>query len=160
MNRTLQYEIEGGRQAAVTHEVADVKFPMLSVSKMVEHGATVVYGPWGSFSVHDPDGIIQRAVMDSQLAQEKVDFIKKAGVYWLPGRLSSNSTVSNGHVDHLCPLGVDSPDPQATADAEGDMVVRTKRVPVEPSAEEVLKHNLTHLPPRSWCPHCVNGHGI
>ena len=27
--------------------------------------------------------------------------------------------------------------------------------PVEPSLEEVARHNLTHLPYRSWCPHCV-----
>ena len=28
-----------------------------------------------------------------------------------------------------------------------------------PSAEEVGTHNLTHLPYRSWCPHCVRGKG-
>ena len=26
-----------------------------------------------------------------------------------------------------------------------------------PSKEEVRIHNLTHLPYRSWCPHCVRG---
>ena len=91
MNRTLQYEIEGGRQIAVTHEVADVRFPMLSVPKMVENDTTVVYSPWGSFSVRDTEGIIRQAVMGSKLAEQKVDFVKKAGVYWLPGKLSSSS---------------------------------------------------------------------
>ena len=28
---------------------------------------------------------------------------------------------------------------------------------VRPSKEEVELHNLTHLPYRSWCPHCVRG---
>ena len=31
--------------------------------------------------------------------------------------------------------------------------------PKLPSAEEVETHNLTHLPYRSWCPHCVRGKG-
>ena len=26
-----------------------------------------------------------------------------------------------------------------------------------PTRREVLEHNLTHLPPRPWCPHCVKG---
>ena len=28
-----------------------------------------------------------------------------------------------------------------------------------PSQEEVEKHNLTHLPYRNWCPHCLKGRG-
>ena len=31
--------------------------------------------------------------------------------------------------------------------------------PKLPCAEEVETHNLTHLPYRSWCPHCVRGKG-
>ena len=39
------------------------------------------------------------------------------------------------------------------------------RVPVKaadlklPISEELDTHNLTHLPYRSWCPHCVRGKG-
>ena len=29
--------------------------------------------------------------------------------------------------------------------------------PTQPSREEVEKHMATHLPYRSWCPHCVRG---
>ncbi len=29
----------------------------------------------------------------------------------------------------------------------------------EPTREEVEAHNLTHIPFRSWCPHCVRGRG-
>ena len=28
-----------------------------------------------------------------------------------------------------------------------------------PSQEEVERHNLTHLPFRNWCPHCMKGRG-
>ena len=31
--------------------------------------------------------------------------------------------------------------------------------PEEPSAEERREHELTHLPYRSWCKHCVGGRG-
>ena len=31
--------------------------------------------------------------------------------------------------------------------------------PKLPSAEEVAEHELTHLPYRSWCSHCVRGQG-
>ena len=30
-------------------------------------------------------------------------------------------------------------------------------IDVRPSKEEVELHNKTHLPYRSWCPHCVRG---
>ena len=39
------------------------------------------------------------------------------------------------------------------------------RVPVRiadprlPSADEIEQHNMTHLPYRSWCPHCIRGKG-
>ena len=36
---------------------------------------------------------------------------------------------------------------------------RAPQDPVQPTRCEVIEHNLTHLPYRSWCPHCVNGHG-
>ena len=31
------------------------------------------------------------------------------------------------------------------------------KIPIKPSQEEVDSHMLTHLPFRSWCPHCVRG---
>jgi hypothetical protein len=29
--------------------------------------------------------------------------------------------------------------------------------PFQPTAQEVAEHNLTHLPFRNWCPHCIMG---
>ena len=43
-------------------------------------------------------------------------------------------------------------------DADGEDVVQPARgmpMPKLPSDAEVAAHNLTHLPYRSWCPHCV-----
>ena len=30
-----------------------------------------------------------------------------------------------------------------------------RRTPTEPTKQDILEHNLTHLPFRSWCPCCV-----
>ena len=35
-----------------------------------------------------------------------------------------------------------------------------QKIPQMPSKEEVDKHNLTHIPFRSWCPHCVRGKSV
>ena len=42
---------------------------------------------------------------------------------------------------------------------EGEEAERPKYVKYDPrpSKEEVEEHNLTHLPYRNWCPHCVRG---
>ena len=41
----------------------------------------------------------------------------------------------------------------------GDEAVKAKTVRYDPrpSELEVEEHNITHLPYRSWCPHCVRG---
>ena len=45
------------------------------------------------------------------------------------------------------------------SEGEGEEQRRVKRVidPLLPSSSEVADHQLTHLPFRNWCPHCVNG---
>ena len=35
--------------------------------------------------------------------------------------------------------------------------VRAIPSPSPPSRQEALEHNCTHIPFRSWCPHCVRG---
>ena len=47
-------------------------------------------------------------------------------------------------------------------DGEGEAGVRTmvrKTDPKAPTAEERKEHELTHLPFRSWCRHCIRGRG-
>ena len=36
----------------------------------------------------------------------------------------------------------------------------TVRGPFQPTQKEVEEHELTHLPPRDWCPWCVRGRGL
>ena len=37
--------------------------------------------------------------------------------------------------------------------------VNARRSPKEPTELERLRHEATHVPYRSWCQHCVRGHG-
>ncbi len=41
----------------------------------------------------------------------------------------------------------------------GTREVKKVQDPKEPSKEEKLEHEMTHLPYRSWCRHCVRGRG-
>ena len=43
---------------------------------------------------------------------------------------------------------------------EEGVAARLQKVQEMPSEEEVERHNLNHIPFRSWCPHCVAGKGI
>ena len=63
------------------------------------------------------------------------------------------------------PIRIEQP-AAAKADAEAEDVIdvddgveaqmpRGIPSPPEPSAAEVARHNLTHFPYRSWCPHCL-----
>ncbi len=37
-----------------------------------------------------------------------------------------------------------------------------KRVkePLAPTEEEMKEHNITHIPFRAWCKHCINGRAV
>ena len=48
---------------------------------------------------------------------------------------------------------------EAPVAEQGAVALRPLPTPVEPSSEEIAAHMLTHLPYRSWCPHCVRGKG-
>ena len=66
-------------------------------------------------------------------------------------------TVGDAHIPAM-PGQSFSPDHGDVLDAQGDDVVQPALClpcPVTPSAREVEIHNLTHMPYRSWCRHCV-----
>ena len=43
---------------------------------------------------------------------------------------------------------------------EEEVEVKGRRAPKGPSKQEREEHELTHMPYRSWCKHCVRGRGI
>ena len=58
--------------------------------------------------------------------------------------------------------GVDGEEEITIEDEEvlpGERTVKKLMNPLLPSAREVEEHNISHLPFRNWCPHCVKGRG-
>ena len=53
-------------------------------------------------------------------------------------------------------MGAEAPERQGPGEEIG---LRGLLDPRLPSEEEVAHHNLTHVPYRNWCPHCVKGRG-
>ena len=43
---------------------------------------------------------------------------------------------------------------------EEEQPKKTRRIPTQPSKAEIERHNKTHIPFRSWCPHCVRGRAM
>ena len=56
--------------------------------------------------------------------------------------------------DVLCTLDADH---DREMEIQDDGKIKRVRVPNMPSQEEVDAHMVSHVPCRSWCPHCVAG---
>ena len=95
---------------------------------------------------------------------------KHRGVYWLPC-----SATEHTDGEPLCPnpraarLAVEAPpisvpDPDATPmqleESEETRRPKYRALPANVSKEEFDAHQLTHLPFRSWCDHCVRGKAV
>ena len=59
----------------------------------------------------------------------------------------------------VSPKSTSNEDDECGACGEG-MGAKMQKVNELPSSEEVEVHNLSHVPYRSWCPHCVKGKGV
>ena len=63
-----------------------------------------------------------------------------------------------GSSGDAAPIDVDEGEAEEVAE-HGRRQVAKMNSPKLPSRAEVEAHNLTHLPFRSWCRHCVRGRG-
>ncbi len=78
-----------------------------------------------------------------------------------PGASSSNS-VSNTANDKEDSDGGQGTMGEQNGDGESENETAKVKIITNPSAptqEEIDKHNILHLPYRTWCPHCVRGKG-
>eukprot|EP00971_Amphidinium_carterae_P209657 4159003-Amphidinium_carterae.1 len=65
------------------------------------------------------------------------------------------ATVKSGSGEPLMALPLAQGIPVVEPESAEAWTAKPLAVPVRPSKAEVEAHNLTHLPYRSWCPHCV-----
>ena len=156
-------------------ESKDVSFPVISMSEASSKGTWLVIGPNTQCLVPKDQGWkLEEALKQS----EKVPLLKEKGVYWLEAQQGTpNATPENmiaapaareiraedaddsalpaqEDAEPLgdAPLGED-PEPEG----ERGKKARHKKVPPSVSAEVRAEHDLTHLPFRSWCEHCIKG---
>ena len=86
----------------------------------------------------------------NELTGNKIEFDRAGGVYRL--KADASTKTKNG-VKVLMGFEQDAEDGTEGQDA------RSGIIPVLPSDAEVDQHELTHLPSRSWCRHCVRAKG-
>ncbi len=66
----------------------------------------------------------------------------------------------------MCPLPDVSFDEAETKAEDGalpqqlDRRARAKTLPTEPTEADRLQHDLTRIPPKNWCKHCVGALGM
>ena len=89
----------------------------------------------------------------NEFTGNRIEFERLGGVYRLRADTSAKTKSGTGGVKVL--MGFE----QDTASAVEAQPVRPGNVPVLPSESEVEKHELTHLPFRNWCRHCVRAEG-
>ena len=63
----------------------------------------------------------------------------------------------NGEELIECPVATTH---EGDAEEFGSLKPKTLPTPYTPSKQERLEHELTHVPFRSWCPHCVGGKAV
>eukprot|EP00929_Paragymnodinium_shiwhaense_P111971 TRINITY_DN8021_c0_g1_i4.p1 TRINITY_DN8021_c0_g1~~TRINITY_DN8021_c0_g1_i4.p1 ORF type:complete len:1618 (+),score=271.11 TRINITY_DN8021_c0_g1_i4:701-5554(+) len=169
-----------GRPFQVRYNEGSVKFPIVSVSEAADQGNWFVFGPGTQAMLSGADGervreAVQRGTAPVALAREK-------GVYWLDcvagdrgdadllcavkpaakvveammltdaGRESSGAASSG-----VVPAAQGAENPISMASSEESRRVRAKKIPPTVSEQEFQLHQISHLPFRSWCDHCVRG---
>ena len=78
------------------------------------------------------------------------------------GREASSDVRPRGGRERRCELGGVDDEVEMEAEPEVEAGVRRPAKmsdPKEPSAEERTEHDMSHLPFRNWCRHCVRGRG-
>ena len=161
------FDLRDGRKFQVRYNEADVSFPIVSIGEASHQGKWFVFGPGCQAMLPGSSGeYLRTCVKDPNAAKLE----KHRGVYWLPCSATE-------HTDGvpLCPnpraarLAVEAPpisvpDPDATPmqleESEETRRPKHRALPANVSKEEFDVHQLTHLPFRSWCDHCVKGKAV
>ena len=109
---------------------------IISVGQVCDTGNIITFSSTGGTILNDFTG-------------NRIDFERAGGVYRLIADTRAKMKSGTGGVKVL--MGFE----QDTADAAAAQPGRPGHVPVLPSEGEVEQHELTHLPFRNWCRHCV-----
>ena len=161
------FGLRDGRKSQVRYNEAAVSFPIVSIGEASQQGNWFVFGPSCQAMLAGSSGNLLRSC-EKDPSAAKLE--KHRRVYWLP---CSGTKPSDGAP--LCPnpkaarLAIEAPpisvpDPDATPmqleESEETRRPKHRALPANVSKEEFDGHQLTHLPFRSWCDHCVRGKAV
>ena len=155
--------------ATMKFEVVNVHSPILSVAALADNGHRVSFA-YQSATLHTARG--------------DVPLVRMRGLWFLPVVLEGRPgkqyiLVDSGASCHVCPpsfarpqdmtvapVEVEAPPPGEDVAQPGPEAVRqdeslaeAAKQPNQPTAEEVARHELTHLPAKAWCEVCTRGRG-
>ena len=159
-------------RGAISFEVTEVKRPILSANRLMDRGYQVNFVPGDPHLLRN-DGV-------------KIPLQRRGGLHFLDARVGyvardrppSGTTIATADVELFETQLPPGPAPEGALlqqpvgeqlideDPEEDKARRrgTQRTnsiphPQAPSATEVAEHELTHLPAKPWCEHCIRGRG-
>ena len=147
-----------------SYQVTAVEGPVAAVSSLNDSGMTVVFSPQGAWVCDEtplkPTGVIElkrenrtfwmdlpRA--DSGKVQRMMALRREQPVEQVE-QIAGNPAIEEKRQE-MSP----STDP-VTQDNEDDPVARARKPPPGPAAEELDRHELSHVVFRSWCKHCIS----
>ena len=148
----------------ITYQVTDVEGPVAAVSSMNDGGMTVVFSPQGAWVCDEtplkPAGSIElkrenrtfwmdlpRA--DSEQVQRMMALRREQPVEQVE-QIAGNPAIEEKR------QGIPASANPIVQGNEDTPVARARKPPPGPTAEELDKHELTHVVFRSWCKHCIS----
>eukprot|EP00971_Amphidinium_carterae_P352334 6492552-Amphidinium_carterae.2 len=158
-HRECTYQLPaGGGERTVKFVGCDVKHEMLSLAQLVsDWNVDIHFTQARGGYIEFPDGSV-------------VPLVKKNNVYWLDvteqGLPMAGFGRSSGSRDAMTDATHDATHPEVVVTDEVETgeergrVPRAKKVPLDPTVDELRRHCTTHLPRRPWCVHCVRGAGV
>ena len=111
--------------------------PIVSVSQVVDQGNEVIFNSQGGRIVNKRTG-------------HEIPIFRSHGVFNLKAEVLGPTAMQHQI------MSVTDQDHDETDESQA---AKPLPQPRKPSPEEVAAHELTHLPYRSWCSHCVRGRG-
>ena len=148
----------------IMYQVTDVEGPVAAVSSMNDEGMTVVFSPQGAWVCDEkplkPAGSIElkrenRTFWmdlprgDSEQVQRMMALRREQPVEQVE-QIASNPAIEEKI------QGIPVSANLVVQDDEDTPVARARKPPPGPTAEELDKHELTHVVFRSWCKHCIS----
>ena len=149
----------------ITYQVIDVEGRVAAVSSMNDGGMTVVFSPQGAWVCDatplKPVGCIElkrgNRTFWMDLPRADAGNVQRMMALRKEQHVEQVEQIAGNTVIEEKGQGASSSTDPVMQDNEEASVARARKPPPGPTAEELDKHELTHVVFRSWCRDCVSG---